>query len=273
MLKYNIILLRKYEGIVVDHTGHRHRLRWRFEENGLQGFSDHEILELLLTYAIPRIDVNPLAHKLMTAFGSFDAVLDASPEELKKVDGMGERSAALLSMMVPVFQRYEQQKLQQKKRFTTYSALASYCNTLFMGAREEQFYLLCFDAKLQLIKAVNMAIGTADEVHVSPKQIVREALRLGAVTVAVTHNHPSGDPKPSPDDIELTRNIKEALDMVEIRLADHVVVGALDTFSIFRNSLLERSPQREDYLVAEENEMKRRPETGRRKCREDEECL
>ena len=255
----------------MDHTGHRQRLRQRFDENRLQGFSDHEILELLLTYAIPRIDVNPLAHRLVKTFGSLSAVLDASPEELKKVDGIGERSAALISMMVPVFQRYEQEKLQSKPRFSTYSALAAYCNTLFMGVREEQFYLLCFDAKMQLIKAVEMASGTTDEVHVSPRQIVREALRLNAVTVAVTHNHPSGDPKPSQDDIDLTRDIRDALDTVEIRLADHVVVGAYENFSIFRNSILEDARQRNVYLAAEENEMKRRP--GNNTCREDEDIL
>lgn len=257
----------------MDHTGHRQRLRQRFEENRLQGFSDHEILELLLTYAIPRVDVNPLAHELVSAFGSLSAVLDATPEELKKVDGIGERSAALLSMMVPLFQRYEQERLQSKPRFTTYSALASYCNTLFMGAREEKFFLLCFDAKMQLIKAVNIASGTADEVHVSPKMVVREAMRHNAVTAAVAHNHPSGDPMPSQDDMDLTLSIRQALAMVEIRLVDHVVVGSNETYSIFRNSMPEEVPQREFYLAAENNEMKRRPETERKKCREDEEFL
>lgn len=257
----------------MDHTGHRQRLRQRFEENRLQGFSDHEILELLLTYAIPRMDVNPLAHRLISTFGSLGAVLDAAPEELKKVDGMGERSAALLSMLVPVFQRYEQEKLQSKPRFSTYTALASYCSTLFLGAREERFFLLCFDAKMQLIKAVNIAGGTADEVHVSPKMVVREALRYNAVNAAVTHNHPSGDPTPSQDDKELTAAIRQALATVEIRLVDHIVVGNNDSFSIFRNTVPEAVPHREVYLAAEKNEMKRRPETGRKKCREDEEFL
>lgn len=270
MLKYTM-LLNKYEGINVDHTGHRQRLRQRFDENQLQGFSDHEILELLLTYAIPRIDVNPLAHTLVNTFGSLSAVLEATPEELKKVDGIGDRSAALISMMVPLFRCYEQEKLQSRPRFSTYSALAAYCNTLFMGVRDEQFYLLCFDAKMQLIKAVMMASGTADEVHVSPKQIVREALRLNAVTVAVSHNHPSGDPRPSQEDIELTRDIRDALNMVEIRLADHVVVGDCETFSLFRNSILEEARQRNVYLAAEDNEMKRRPKN--RRCREDEDLL
>ena len=255
----------------MDHTGHRQRLRQRFDENRLNGFSDHEVLELLLTYAIPRIDVNPLAHKLMKTFGSLSAVLEASGDELKKVDGIGERSAALINLMVPLFQRYEQERLQPKVRFTTYSALASYCSTLFLGTQDEQFYLLCFDAKMKLIKAVNIASGTADEVHISPKQVVREAMRLNAVTVAVTHNHPSGDPKPSVADIDLTRDIRDALGTVDIRLADHVVVGAYETFSIFRNSLLAGERQRDICFAAEENEMKRR--TGNNRCRKDEDVL
>ena len=255
----------------MDHQGHRQRLRERYDQNRFSGFSDHEVLEILLTYAIPRIDVNPLAHRLINAFGSFRGVLEASPEELKRVDGIGERSAAFLTMMVPLFQRYEQQKMHTKAQFSTYSALATYCATLFIGEKKEVFYLLCFDAKMQLIKAEKLASGTESEVHVSPKQVVREAMRLGAVYAAVTHNHPSGDPKPSVEDAELTRAVRDALHMVEIRLVDHVVVGEYDTYSIYRNSISDARYVRESYLAAEESELKRRPEADSKAWWENEE--
>lgn len=257
----------------MEHTGHRERLRKRFEINQFHGFSEHEVLELLLTFAIPRIDVNPLAHRLTETFGSLAGVLEASKEELQQVPGMGEKSATLLTMMLPLMQRYQQGTILSKPRFSTYSALAAYCASLFLGKREEQFYLLCFDAKMQLTKVLLLGTGTADEVRVSPKQVVREAMRCNAVSAAVTHNHPSGDPLPSQDDIDLTGDIQQALAMVEIRLVDHVIVGGHETYSLKRSGYIEIPMESEMHLAAEQNEMKRKTKWENKKCREDENLL
>lgn len=236
----------------MDHTGHRERLRHRFKQSGLKGFSDHEVLELVLTYAIPRIDVNPLAHQLILAFGSLAAVLEASKEELMQIKGIGERAATLITLALPLMQRYEQSRLLPKQQFETFSALAAYCSTLFIGAQEEQFVLLCLDAKMQLTKQVLMNTGTADAVQITPRQVVREAIRCNAVSVAVCHNHPSGDPKPSLADMELTQGIRDALSMVGIKLVDHVVVGIYGAYSMLRNGLIDTQIVEDKYRAAED---------------------
>lgn len=257
----------------MEHSGHRQRLRQRFEANQLNGFSDHEILELLLTYAIPRMDVNPLAHRLVARFGSLSGVLEASMEELKTVEGMGDRSAALLSMMVPLFRCYDQNRLQPHRKITTFSSLAFYAVTLFVGLQEEHFFLLCFDAKMQITKVIELARGTADAVHVSPKLIVQQALRNNAVSVAIAHNHPSGDPQPSAADMMLTRAVHSALEMVEIKLVDHVIVGGHESYSIVRNSPQDSPYARAEYLAAEDGEFKRKRCTEKRIRPEEDEFL
>lgn len=257
----------------MDHTGHRERLRQRFDQNGLNGFAEHEVLELLLTYAIPRVDVNPLAHRLVNRFGSLAGVLEASAGELKQVPGMGERSAALVSMMLPLLKRYQQAGNREKLRIETYSGLASYCAALFIGSRDEHFYLLCFDAKMQLIRETLMGAGTVDAVHVSPKMVVQEALRANAVSVAVAHNHPSGNPYPSPDDVELTRGIREALALVDVRFIDHVVVGAGTAFSLKRNDLVALDLPEMPRAAAESCELKGKPGLEIVKCREEEDFI
>ncbi len=257
----------------MEHTGHRERLRKRFDESGLNGFSDHEVLELLLTYAIPRVDVNPLAHRLMNRFGSFSAVLEASAGELKQVEGMGERSAALLGMLLPVLKRYEKDKLQGKRKMKTFTELASYCSTLFIGSHEEKFFLLCFDAKLQLTREILLSSGTAQEVRVQPGQVAREAMRANAVSVVVAHNHPSGDAAPSNADRDLTVGIRDALATVDIRLMDHVVVGLQHAYSFHRDDLLPLYADEPEYLAAEDMALVRRGKTEKKKCREDEDYL
>lgn len=257
----------------MEHTGHRERLRKRFDQSGLKGFSDHEVLELLLTYAIPRVDVNPLAHRLIERFGSFSAVMEASAGEMKQVEGMGERSAALLSMMLPLLKRYEQDKLLGKRKLNTFSELAEYCSTLFIGNHEEAFYLLCFDAKLQLIREILLGSGTIQEVHVLPRLVAREAMRCNAVSVVVAHNHPSGDPQPSQADMDLTRGIRDALLTVEIKLMDHVVVGRQEAYSFHRNDILPLFVDTPVYAAAEDASLMNRMKTEKKKCQEDEEYL
>lgn len=257
----------------MEHTGHRERLRKRFDESGLTGFSDHEVLELMLTYAIPRVDVNPLAHRLMNRFGSFSAVLEASADELKQVEGMGERSAALLCMLLPLLKRYEKDKLQGKRKLKTFTELAGYCSTLFIGSHEEKFFLLCFDAKLQLTREILLSSGITQEVRVQPGQVAREAMRAGAVSVVVAHNHPSGDPAPSNADRELTLGIRDALATVEIKLMDHVVVGIQQAYSFHRDDLLPLYTEETEYMAAEDMALVNRKNAGLKICREDEDYL
>ena len=221
-----------------DHRGHRERLRNRFLREGLGGFAPHETLELLLTYAIPRVDTNPIAHQLMERFGTLDRVLEASPEELKQVPGMGESAATLLSMLLPLFKKYQEQKLIPRRLLNTYEDLCAYCHSLFLGAGTEQFYLLCLDAKLKLLSARLLSSGTPSEVSVSPRRIVQELVRQNAVGAVLAHNHPSGSVLPSQEDVNLTRDVQALLEGMGIRLYDHVIISAGADYSFFRNGWL-----------------------------------
>ena len=209
----------------MDHAGHRDRLRKRYQAEGLGGFAAHEILELLLTYAIPRIDVNPVAHRLINHFGSLENVLEASVEELTHVEGIGEKAASFLSMLLPVFRAYEMEKQRPRMRLKNHGELLRYCRSLFVGVKNEQLYLLCFDAQMQL--------------------------------QATTHNHPSGSVRPSEEDLVLTRNIEVMLGSVGIRLNDHIIVAGEEDFSFFLNGLLNGNENEISYLSWNQDDFSR----------------
>ena len=223
----------------MDHAGHRERLRRRFDKEGLGGFAPHEALELLLTYAIPRVDTNGLAHALIRRFGSLGAVLDASKTDLMQVEGIGNRAATLLAMMVPMFRMYEQEKLTPRLCLGNYGDLAAYCRTLFLGAGVEQFYVLCLDAKLNLLSAVLLSQGTPSEVSVQPRMVVQELIRRNAMGAVICHNHPSGSVTPSYEDVRLTQEIQHILESMSIRLYDHIVVSGCREYSFHAHHLLD----------------------------------
>ncbi len=223
----------------MDHAGHRERLRRRYAKEGLNGFAPHEALELLLTYAIPRVDTNGLAHALIRRFGSLGAVLEASAAELQQVEGIGPSAATLLSMMVPLLRLYEQEKLRPRLSLNNYGDLAAYCRTLFLGANEEQFYVLCLDARLNLISASLLSQGTPSEVSVQPRQVVQELIRHSAMGAVLSHNHPSGSASPSGEDVRITREIQHILESMGMRLYDHIVISGSRDYSFHAHHLLD----------------------------------
>ena len=208
-----------------EHAGHRNRLRLRFKKEGLNGFAPHEVLELLLTYAIPRVDTNPIAHALIHRFGSLHGVLEASPAELEQVPGVGPNASALITLMLPVLRMYEQERLQPRLKLDTYANLAAYCHTLFLGVNQERVYLLCFDAKLCLTTTVLLSSGTPTEVSINPRLVMQELMRHNAVSAVLTHNHPSFSPRPSWEDIELTLELQRLMNSVGIRLIEHIIIA------------------------------------------------
>ena len=221
------------------HEGHRERLRERLEQEGLRGFAPHEVLELLLTYAIPRGDVNPLAHALIRHFGSLSCVLEAKESELRQVSGIGPRAASLLALMLPLFQKYQMEKLAPKRQIGNVSQLLSYCYALFMGCTAEAFYVICLDGQLNVLSAECLNTGTPMEVSAAPRLVARYALRRDASGVVITHNHPSGCLTPSQEDLDVTRQIGLALASMDIRLYDYVIVGTEDAFSFRQHGLLD----------------------------------
>ena len=224
-----------------DHKEHRKRLRERYAETGLTGFHDHEILELLLTFAIPRIDTNPLGHALIKKFGTLPKVFEARQKELETVKGIGPQASTLLTMMLPLFRVYEQQKLLPRVRLTNYADLAAYCRTLYLGVCREEFYVLSMDANMRLLGTKCIATGTPTEVSAPPRLVLEELLQNHAAAAVISHNHPSGSAKPSQEDVDLTAAVERLLEGVGIRLYDHILIAGSQEYSFMRHHLLDRS--------------------------------
>ncbi len=214
------------------HKGHRERLKRRFLENGLDDFTDIQALELLLFFAIPQRDTNPIAHGLLEHFGSLSRVLEAGPEELKKVPGISDHAATLLTLVTELGRFYQVDAAQRVKFLTTLDACGEYLVPRFFGRSRETVFLLCLDAKCKVLCCKEIGEGSVNSASVSVRKIVETALAANATTVVLAHNHPSGVALPSGEDVETTKRVAAALNAVEIQLADHIVVADGDFVSM-----------------------------------------
>lgn len=218
------------------HTGHRQRLRQRFEAEGLDHFTDVQVLELLLFYCIPRQDTNALAHQLLRQFGSLSQVLETGLDELKTVKGIGDNAAVFLKLIPAVARYYAVNKGQlQDAPLLTTEALGNYLLNYFHGQSNETVFLLCLDAKCKPLCCPKIGEGSVNSAGVPIRRVVEAALGANATTVVLAHNHPSGIALPSHDDILTTRRIAAALDAVEVVLADHLVVADGDFVSMLQS--------------------------------------
>lgn len=216
------------------HDEHRKRLRGKFVRNGLEGFDEHQVLELLLTFAIPRRDVNPLAHVLMNRFGSLGEVLGADFCELTEVAGVGENTAALLTLIMPTF-RYALAHQKERVSLSRTSDSMEYCTSYLRGYKSERFIIVMLDSKLRAISTVTVAVGHVDMINIDMRTVLECVSRSGAMAVLLAHNHPSGDPQPSAADVETTQRILNALSVVGVRVVDHIIVGDSSSYSFFAN--------------------------------------
>ncbi len=218
------------------HAGHRERLRERFRREGLTAFSEHEVLELLLMYAIPQRDVNPLAHALVKQFGSLSGVLDADESELTRVPGVGKNAALLITLMPQLFGAYQKSSLGARPVLSTLGDAKRFCASLFTGAHDERFYVICLDQMGHVTYTELLYEGTVDEVMIYPRQIVEMVMRHHAYGVMFAHNHPSGQPQPSQADIDTTQRIIEALKLISVRVIDHLIFTRESVYSMIRQS-------------------------------------
>ncbi len=214
------------------HEGHRARVKKRFLEEGLDHFSDIQALELLLFYAIPRADTNPIAHRLLEHFGSLSQVLEANPEELKKISGVGENGALLLNLIPQMGRFYMTDRASAPGVLTTLEQCAQYLMPRFFGRKLETVFLLCLDAKCKVLCCREVGEGGTNSTGISIRRVVETALGVNATSVVLAHNHPSGVALPSPEDIQTTRRVAMALQAVEIVLVDHIIVADDDYVSI-----------------------------------------
>ena len=217
-----------------EHAGHRSRLRETFQQNGIEGMADHQVLELLLTYALPRVDVNPLAHRLLDRFGSLEQVLSARPDQLQQVSGVGESAAVFLSLLGEVDRRMLLQRFSSEKRpvLATPSALGGYLLTLSLHDRYETLRLVCLNKKYELIYESVVSSGSLTEVLADPRPILETALVHKACFIALAHNHPSGDPTPSQEAVNAARRIEAAASTVGIGLVDQFILGRGAVYSL-----------------------------------------
>jgi len=192
------------------HDGHRARMKARFVRNGLDNFDDHSVLELLLFYAVPRRDVNELAHALLDHFGTLDAVFEASCEDMMRVPGVGENVATLLTLIPQVGRRYQMAKRRQQTILRSSEDAGNYLVPLYLYERTEVVYLLCLDAKCGLISCKEVGRGVVNAAEVSVRAIVETALSQKAVSVILSHNHVDAYALPSREDELTTRRIRES---------------------------------------------------------------
>lgn len=225
--------------MATEHAGHRQRMRERFLAQGLEGFAPHEALEMMLFYAIPQRNVNPLAHKLMDRFGSFNAVLDAPVEELMKVEGMGEYAATLLKLFAQAAKRYAQNRTEERKTLSNRAEAEAHCMSLLQGFRQEHFYAVCLDGQMRVIRDELISRGTVNEVPAYPRLVAEAVLRHNAHAVVLCHNHPGGSIIPSQQDVEMTRQLGMVLGGIGVILADHVIVAGGECLSMVRCGLME----------------------------------
>ena len=222
---------------MADHSGHRDRLRGEFLARS-ESFPDHKVLELLLFYALPRQDTNPIAHDLLERFGSLEGVLDAPPEALAQVKGVGDRSAVLFKAVKELARRYAAGRSRIGNLITTNYAAYEILHPLFFGARNERVYLLCLDGKKKLLGCAKLGEGNVNAAEVTPRGVVETALNHNAARVILAHNHVSGLALPSDEDKATTLYLQTLLSQVGVLLDDHLIFVDDEMVSLKDSGLL-----------------------------------
>lgn len=235
--QFSLVPLPEVEEEKPHHLGHRQRLRERFMESEGKGIPDYEILELLLFACKPQGDVKPLAKELIAKFGSLGKVLSASPSELLEINGMGEVTVATFKVVREAGLRLLKNEAQKVTVLQGWQQVLDYCNAIMGSERKEQFRVLYLNQKSMLI-ADEVQYGTIDQAPVYPREIIKRALELHAAHLILVHNHPSGDPKPSREDIEITKQIQQGAAALGILIHDHLIIAGNKHYSFAGNGLL-----------------------------------
>jgi len=221
------------------HANHRERVRTRFVNNGfsIDNFEDHQVLEYLLFHAIPRIDTNEHAHRLLDRFGSFRDVLDAKHEDLVSVEGIGENTATFIKLLAATSRRYAMSESKIGEQYDTIDKVGKFLTTLFMGATKEKVYLLTFNGKNEMTSCNLICEGTVTSSAFSLKSVIGIALNEDAAGIVIAHNHPTGLAVPSGADIEFTSQLRYICQEVGINLLEHIIVAGNSYAPIIKKNL------------------------------------
>lgn len=224
-----------------DYIGHRQRLRQRFLVGFGRDMADYELLELLLTFAIPRKDVKPLAKKLITQFGNFANVIAAPEYKLRGIDGIKDNSLTLLKLIHASSQRLCWQNLESDDLPVLFNidTLIDYCRSTIAYSEVEELYILYLDVKLKIVDKELFQKGSLSSVCSSPREIVKSSIDKNASGIIMVHNHPSGSAKPSSNDIELTKKVEQACSLMGIKLHEHIIITKSDYFSFLEHKLID----------------------------------
>ncbi len=217
---------------------HRRRLRKKFAAAGVDAFYDYEVLELLLSYAIPRKDVKPLAKELLTYFGSLKGVMDAEIRDLEKMAGVGTHTAVLIKLVKDAGALYLKEKAKGKPQITCTRELLDYCKVYMGGLKDERFCVIYLDAQNKLTGIETVQEGIVNQAVVYPRKVLENALEQKASAIILVHNHPSGHVKPSDADIRLTKTIQDTARILDILVHDHIIIGENRFFSFREEGLI-----------------------------------
>lgn len=207
------------------HAGHRQRLKNRYMDFGIENLSDHEALELLLFYAIPQKNTNDLAHTLIDRFGSLRGVLSADVDSLKSVDGIGEHSAILITLISDIYRKMRLSDNPETEVMDSLSKIGKYLLNYYEGVNEERVTMMLFDNSMRLIDFVTLSNGSVNSSSVDYRTIAELALRKKASSVILAHNHPNGLAIPSSEDRMISKNVDAALSVIGVHLIEHIIVG------------------------------------------------
>ena len=216
------------------HEGHRQRVKNRFLKHGLDSFEDHQVLETLLFYAVPKKDTNEIAHLLLNTFGSLDKVFEADYADLIKVKGIGENTASLIKFSQMLSRRYIFSTFDEdgEIRLNEPKVVQEYCRNLFKGEKNEVVYAIALDSELYLIEMMKINSGAPNRVDVPFRTLTDFAIKSNCTRMMLAHNHPNGSKIASRNDVEATEDIAEQLASIDVELVDHIVVGKNGASSI-----------------------------------------
>ena len=220
-----------------SYIGHRQRIKTKYGKSGLNGWLDYEVLELVLSYAIPRKDTKSIARELLLRFKSINGVLDADNRDLQSINGISKHTALFLNLLKDVSVLYMEERMFGRDLLSSPQVVYDYLKVSLKGLMDEGFKMLFLDNRNQLIAMETLKNGTVNQAIVFPRKIVERALYHNAVGVLVAHNHPSGSLEPSQEDQEVTKDIREALKTVDIALLDHIIIGGNEFFSFKENQI------------------------------------
>ncbi len=214
------------------YTNHRKRLRERFRKASADGFHDYELLELLLTYAVPRKDVKPISKLMIERFGGLSGVINSSQAELEAIPGVGSRSALLIQLVREICGAYLAERMKKRNALASPQLVVDFARMKLAGLPNETFMVIFLNVKNEVINYSIVHEGTVDRAVIYPRRIVELALAQHAAGIILVHNHPSGHPKPSVEDREITRKISKAASTMDIQVLDHIVIGGDGYFSL-----------------------------------------